>query len=170
MRIQLIQGISETRCQLCRILKDPWVETGFRSASDQFARSWQIGSCPAVGRLSLTGPDNYLLLAPSKCDLKPLTRLMKWGTLLSSNPVTCVDLQDVTAIPRSWGRSWLPLKQFQLVMGLSRRTWFPVGVGLAMIKWRMTFWCWGSKQRELNTKGGRGWKHSWRTMSCWREV
>ena len=44
------------------------------------------------------------------------------------------------------------------------------GVGLAMIKWRMTVWCRGSKQRELNTKGGRGWKHSWRTMSCRREV
>ena len=39
-----------------------------------------------------------------------------------------------------------------------------------MIKWRTTVWCRGSKQRELNTKGGRGWKHSWRTMSCQREV
>ena len=39
-----------------------------------------------------------------------------------------------------------------------------------MIKWRTTVWCRGSKQRELNTKGGRGWKHSWRTMSCQGEV
>lgn len=50
------------------------------------------------------------------------------------------------------------------------RTWLPVGVGLLMIKWRVTVRCWAQSSRSLIPKGGRGWKHSWRTMSCRREV
>lgn len=75
MRIQLIQGISGRRCPLCRNEKIPWRRRGLPSAADRFARTWRIGSCPAVARLSLTGhvgatsrPEQVGLTAPHQAE------------------------------------------------------------------------------------------------------